>query len=70
MGLREIKEFIPIGDSLKPILRMAHERYRLSARAYHRLLKLSRTIADLAGSEDIQERHLAESLQYRPQQET
>lgn len=70
MGLKEIKEFIPIGDSLKPILRMAHERYRLSARAYHRLLKLSRTIADLTGSEDIQERHLTESLQYRPQQET
>ena len=69
MGLREIKQFIPVKDNLRPILKMAHERHRLSARAYHRVLKLSRTIADLAESEEITQDHLLEALQYRPKLE-
>jgi magnesium chelatase family protein len=48
------------------MIRMAVERMGLSTRAYHRVLKLSRMIADLAGSEGVQQAHLAEALQYRP----
>jgi magnesium chelatase family protein len=47
-------------------MRTAMSQLQLSARAYHRILKLARTIADLAGSEGIQSTHLAEALQYRP----
>jgi len=69
MGLREIKAHIRIAPSLKPMLALAHERHHLSARAYHRLLKVSRTIADLAGSPEIESEHLGEALHYRPKQE-
>jgi predicted ATPase with chaperone activity len=48
------------------LMRSAMTQLNLSARAYHCILKLARTIADLAGSEEIQSTHLAESLQYRP----
>lgn len=66
MGLREIKRFIPTQGSLRSVLERAHERHRLSARAYHRVLKLSRTIADLEGTEEVKENHVLEALQYRP----
>ena len=51
------------GDSL---MRSAMSQLQLTARAYHRVLKLSRTIADLAGEKNIAPNHLAEALQYRP----
>jgi magnesium chelatase family protein len=47
-------------------MRAAMSQLNLSARAYHRILKLSRTIADLAGSEEIQSTHLAEALEHCP----
>lgn len=65
MGVKEIKEFCEIEKSLRPILTLAEEKYGLSPRAIHRILKTSRTIADLAGEEKIREPHLTEALQYR-----
>jgi len=53
-------------DEGQSLMRAAMTQLNLSARAYHRVLKLARTIADLAGSEEIQSTHLAEALQYRP----
>jgi magnesium chelatase family protein len=49
-------------------MQMAMKQFTLSARGLHRLLKIARTIADLAGSEDILTPHMAEALQYRPRQ--
>ena len=66
MRVGEVRQFCALQDEGKSLMRAAMSQLNLSARAYHRILKLSRTIADLAGSEDIQSVHLAEALQYRP----
>ena len=66
MRIAEIRKFCALDDSSSSLMKSAMTQMNLSARAYHRLLKLARTIADLAGSETIQPPHLAEALQYRP----
>lgn len=66
MGPAEVQAFCPIDETGRNLLRAAMQQMNLSARAYHRLLKLGRTIADLAGEERIAVQHLAEALQYRP----
>lgn len=65
MGSQMVKEVCQINDGGKILLKKAMERLGLSARAYDRILKVSRTIADLAASEDIRIEHLAEAIQYR-----
>jgi magnesium chelatase family protein len=66
MGPAEVQQFCQLDEAGKNLMRAAMQQMNLSARAYHRVLKLSRTIADLAGKEQIEVTHLAEALQYRP----
>ena len=69
MSLREIKEFCSLGQEEQNFLKAAVIKLYLTARSYHRILKLSRTIADLSESKDIRTNHIAEALQYRPRVE-
>lgn len=69
MGPRELALFCALDDASRALLKTAVGRYRLSARAYNRIIKVARTIADLTGSEMIQLSHLAEALQFRVRQE-
>lgn len=60
-----LKEFCPLGPKCVSLLKMAMQKFGLSARAYDRIIKLSRTIADLEASKDILPQHIAEAIQYR-----
>jgi magnesium chelatase family protein len=72
----EVREHCPLDDAGKSLpirsrplyagLRVAMTQLGMSARAFHRILKLARTISDLEGAQDIQTHHLAEAIQYRP----
>ena len=62
----DIRRYCGLDDTGMNLMRAAMNQYQLSARAYHRILKLARTIADLGGVDRITPQHLAEALQYRP----
>jgi magnesium chelatase family protein len=65
MSSKQLKEICVISTAGQNLLKVAMEKLNLSARAYDRILKVSRTIADLSASEDIRPEHLAEAIQYR-----
>ncbi|MFT4757728.1 MAG: magnesium chelatase family protein [Vicingaceae bacterium] len=65
MGSKQVREICKIDEQGQALLKQAMEKLGLSARAYDRILKVSRTIADLAGSKNIKTDHLAEAIQYR-----
>jgi len=66
MGPAEVQQFEAGKNLMRMAVRQRPQVTRLSARSYHRVLKLARTIADLAGEEKIAVQHLAEALQYQP----
>ena len=66
MRPRQIRNYCTLDDACQTLMKTAMRQLQLTARAYHRVLKLSRTIADLAGSEAITQVQLAEALQYPP----
>jgi magnesium chelatase family protein len=68
MGPNEVYQFCEVEDSAQSLIQTAMQQMQLSARAYHRILKVSRTIADLGGSDTIGVVHITEALQYGPTQ--
>ena len=65
IGSKEIEAFCELDEASQNLIKIAMEKLNLSARAYDRILKVSRTIADLEGSKEIKTHHVSEAIQYR-----
>lgn len=70
MNNKQLKQFCNLDEQSILLLKQAIAKLNLSARAFHRVIKIARTIADLENSEKIKSNHIAEALQYRPQVES
>jgi len=66
MGAKDIKKYLVLSDEVKDLMKKASDKLSLSARSFHKVLKVARTIADLDNSEEIKKDHVLEALQYRP----
>ncbi len=64
-----MRQYCDLDEGGRSLIKTARKQMNLSARAYHRILKLARTIADLADCERIELPHLAEAIQYRPREQ-
>ncbi len=69
MGVGDVRVHCVLDDAGRGLMKAAMNQLQMSARGFHRVLKLSRTIADLAGCDAIKVTHLAEALQYRPRRQ-
>ena len=69
MGTSEVRQFCQMEGTGKQLMKSAMSQLGLSARAFHRVLKVARTIADLAGADEIGPAHMAEALSFRPVEE-
>ena len=61
----QLERFCRLEDGVHQFLELACERLNLSARAYHRIIRLARTIADMGGGEEVEQKHIAEAIAYR-----
>ena len=65
MGIKDIEKFCILDSKAKNMLNMAMQKFSMSARSYNKILKVSRTIADLENKDIIEANHITEALQYR-----
>ena len=66
MNVKDLSNFVKLKKEVRELLDDSAERLGLSARAYHRVIKIARTIADLEGAKEVEGKHILEAIQYRP----